>query len=267
MTIFVTDEMLTAYLDGELDATARDEMRRQIAGDPQLAARLAHFGRADLPYAEAFAAHFAPAPHARLDAMLAAIPVQLPVPAAPPSRWSRRRLMAAGLACLAGGAVLDRGAGVIGKFLAAPDDDARLRGEVAEYMALYTADTLIHTSLDDGERAAQLRFTGDRLGLDLSSFALTLGGLAMRRAQVLQYDGKSLGQILYLDPQHGPLALCILAAPSAPSPIAGERRHGMNVISWATTAHSFVMASHCPPEQLRARGDEVSAALAGLHQV
>jgi hypothetical protein len=174
----------------------------------------------------------------------------------------RRGLIAAAIGCLAAGVFADRA------FLALrssffEDEDAALRSEVAEYLALYTADSLLHASSDVQERQSQLKFAAQRLGLPLDPAAMKLGDLDMRRAQILEYDGKPLGQILYLDPAHGPVALCIIAASSGARAIASERRSGLNVIYWSSPTHSFVIAARNPMEELVARAETVRAELIG----
>lgn len=263
MTVFVTDELLTAYIDDELDAPTRGEVDRQILADPALADRLAHFGAADLPYRESFAAYLSEAPHDRLEAMLAAIPATSAADPSISTGWSRRKIVAAAIGGIVAGAVLDRGLLALQRTSGVADDSAHLRGEVAEYMALYTADTLTHTNADEQDRLEQLRFAGERLELDLSSVAFTSDGLAMRRAQVLQYDGKPLAQILYLDPNYGPLALCILAAPATTTPVNSEARHGMNLAYWSSSKHSYILASHEPGDRLLARADRICTTLEG----
>jgi anti-sigma factor RsiW len=260
MTIKTTDEMLTAYLDGELAADDRASLEAKVAGDNAAAYRLAFLSHGNLAYAEAFAPMLDEAPREKLEAMLADLhtPGAKPTIAshsAPPP-ISRRGLIAAAIGCLVAGVAADRAFIALRSSLF-DDEDAALRQEVAEYLALYTADTLTQAASSATEREAQLKFAGQRLGLPLDPAALKLGDLDMRRAQILEYDGKPLGQILYLDPAHGPVALCIIAASSGAKPIAHERRSGLNVIYWSSPTHSFVMAARNPMEDLAARAEAI----------
>jgi anti-sigma factor RsiW len=266
MTARPSDEMLTAYLDGELAAEDRATLEARLAADSAAAGRLAFLGHSNLAYAEAFARLLEKAPHEKLGAMLE----DLSAPSARPAMHirralpaiGRRGLIAAAIGCLVAGVMADRA------FLALrssffEDEDAALRSEVAEYLALYTADSLLHASSDVQERQSQLKFAAQRLGLPLDPAAMKLGDLDMRRAQILEYDGKPLGQILYLDPAHGPVALCIIAASSGARAIASERRSGLNVIYWSSPTHSFVIAARNPMEELVARAETVRAELIG----
>ena len=82
------DQKLTAYLDGELDATERSALDARLIADPNLRARLDALRAAGDRTRLAFAALLEAAPvadmHARLESALAAAPA----PAAP--SWRQR---------------------------------------------------------------------------------------------------------------------------------------------------------------------------------
>ena len=67
----VTDEMLMAYADGELDGAEKDTVARLAATDPLIAARIARFARSRQAVKEAFAPiHAQPVPPALVAAVL-----------------------------------------------------------------------------------------------------------------------------------------------------------------------------------------------------
>jgi anti-sigma factor RsiW len=268
MTKTPTDEILVAYLDGELDAAGRAEVETAVSADAGIATRLAALKRSDLPFVESFEQMLEQAPQQRLEAMLAAIPS--PQGTDTPARSiSRRGLIAAAIGCLVAGVALDR-AFITAQNLASShsaDEEADWRGEVAEYLALYTPETLRNMTIEESKRIAQLQHAGQRLGLQLDPFAMSLGGLEMRRTQVLEYDGKPLGQIMYLDPQHGPVALCIIASSTGSKKMRSEQRSGLNLVYWSSDTHAFVMAARNPVEDLHARAEEIRYELADRNQV
>jgi hypothetical protein len=130
-------------------------------------------------------------------------------------------------------------------------------------MALYTPRTLENLSADPGSHLAQLNSVGRQLGLPLSPEAISLPGAEFRRAQILDYDGVLIGQLTYLDPRHGPLALCITAAKKGAAPMATEQRRGMNVVFWSSPTHAFMLIGRNPFEdlQIMARSAEKTLAV------
>jgi len=118
------------------------------------------------------------------------------------------------------------------------------RGLVADYMSLYVPQTLEHLPTDEATQRAQLRTIDARLGLNLAPAQLTLPRLDFKRAQILEYDGVPIAQITYLDPAHGPMALCVTRSNSGSRHFAQERRHNMNVVYWADTEHAWMLIGH-----------------------
>ncbi|AYF47460.1 transcriptional regulator [Pseudomonas fluorescens] len=245
------DEQLVAYLDGELDADQRRVIADQIHAHPAVAARLEVLRCADMPFKDAFDSVLDQAPTDRLQSMLNALP-----PAAVPA-LSRRRFLAVAAGFAVAGVVADR------LFLAWPHGEPGQgwRASVAEYMALYTPQTLDNLSADPAAHLAQLSAVGTQLGLPLSPAAVALPGAEFRRAQSLDYDGVIIGQLTYLDPRHGPLALCITANKRAPATFATEQRRGMNVVYWASASHAFMLIGRNPFEDLQIMASSVERSL------
>ncbi|MNY72159.1 hypothetical protein D3C86_2106540 [compost metagenome] len=54
----------------------------------------------------------------------------------------------------------------------------------------------------------------------------------------------------WLDPAHGPLALCVTRANSGSRPFAHERRRGLNVVYWADMEHAWMLLGHNPAAEL-----------------
>lgn len=246
-----SDEQLVAYLDGELDAQHHQLIADQLRIDPAIAARLEALQCADLPFKRAFDSMLEQAPTQRLQAMLTSVPsTQTPT-------LSRRRFLAVAAGFAVAGVVADR------LFMSWPRQEPGQgwRASVAEYMALYTPQTLDNLSADPASYAAQLRSVGAQLGLSLSLDAVRLPGAEFRRAQTLDYDGVLIGQLTYLDPRHGPLALCITTGRKGAQPFATEQRRGMNVVYWATSTHGFMLIGRNPFEGLQEMASNVEKKL------
>lgn len=173
-----SDEQLSAYLDGELSADQHQRIADQASADPALAARLDALRCADLPFKAAFDTVLEHAPTERLHAMLNALPP------APPQAWSRRRFLAVAASFAVAGVAADR------LFLGwqRTEPGQGWRASVAEYMALYTPQTLENLSLDPASHTAQLTAVGAQLGVSLSPESVSLPGAEFRRAQILDYD-------------------------------------------------------------------------------
>lgn len=255
-----SDELLTAFIDGELDAVERGRIERLIESDAKVAERFDLLSRSDLPFRDAFEPLLAAAPSARLDAMLAAIPA---VEERKTSAFgvSRRGLLAAVAASFVAAIAIDRAAIGIGHRLSKPDEDTEWRAVVAEYLSLYTADTLSAPAGDHAQQVAQLNEVGTKLGLSLAPETVAMPGVEFKRAQILNYDSKPLAQIAYLDPESGPMALCIVQSAKGAAAPDMENRRGMNVVYWSSAAHAFMLIGHAPIDRMQQLAADVRARL------
>jgi hypothetical protein len=244
MNAKLSDEQLVAYLDDQLDTEQRARIDAAIAEDPMIGLRLQWLDRSSLPFKDAFNQLHQQAPVDRLQAMLDT----LPSPTRP--AFSRRWFLAAAAGLVAGGVLADR------LFLGwqASQQTSNWRGLVADYMVLYVPQTLDHLPSDETTQRAQLRTLDGRLGLTLTPAQLSLPRVEFKRAQILEYDEVPIAQITYLDPVHGPLALCITLSNSGSQPFARERRHGMNIVYWADMQHAWMLIGHNPSADLETMG-------------
>jgi anti-sigma factor RsiW len=254
-----SDEMLVAFIDGELDAEQSAEIEALIDADKGVAERFEFLSRSDLPYGDAFAPLLAAAPDAKLAAMLASIASTQRK--APFLGMSRRGFLGAAAACLIAGIAIDRGIIEVSHRLSKPDEGAEWRAVVAEYLELYTPDTLSAPAGDRAAQSAQLDQVGSKLGISLTPETVALPGADFRRAQVLEYDGKPLAQIAYLDPEDGPMALCIVPSDKGQAEPDMERRHGMNVVYWSNATHAFMLIGHSTADRMKVMADSVRSTL------
>jgi anti-sigma factor RsiW len=235
-----SDEQLVAYLDDQLDTEQRSRIDAAIAEDSLLNLRLQWLARSSLPFKDAYDEVGRQAPTERLQSMLDT----LPSPERP--AMNRRWFLAAAAALVVSGVVADR------LFLGWQQhlQKNNWRALVADYMALYVAQTLDHLPSDEAAQRAQLRTIDARLGLNLVPAKLTLPRPQFKRAQILEYDGVPIAQMIWLDPAHGPLALCITRANSGRRQFAHERRRGLNVVYWADLEHAWMLIGHNPAAEL-----------------
>lgn len=254
-----SDEMLVAFIDGELTPAEKADVEEWIARDTVTAERFDLLTQSDLPYALAFASLLRIAPQ-NLDAMLA----ELPSPKATSSRWSgmsRRGFLGATAACLVAGIAVDRALLAVEHHLNKPDEGDEWRAVVAAYIELYTPDTLTALSTDSASQIAQLDTVGSKLGMVLTPESVALPGANFRRAQLLQYDGQPLAQLAYLDPEEGPIALCFVRSSNGAAVPRTERRHGLNVRYWSSKEHAFMLIGYASVERLTTGADDVRTRL------
>ncbi|MBX5180724.1 anti-sigma factor [Rhizobium lentis] len=257
-----SDEELTAFIDGELTTEERARIEAIVKEDESVAERLDFLARASLPFEPAFAPLLTEAPREKLEAMLAAIPAHDGARSASAPAATRRRFLGALAASLVAGIAIDRAVIGIGRGFSAKDENSEWRAVVADYISLYTAETLAGPVPGRQDQAAQLASLDEKLRLSLSPEAVSLTGVDFKRALLLQYDGKPLAQIAYLDPETGPMALCIVKSDAGPKAPDLENRKGMNVVYWSNATHAFMLIGHATAGRMTAIADGVRGKVA-----
>ncbi|WP_113339246.1 zf-HC2 domain-containing protein [Rhizobium cremeum] len=242
-----SDELLTAFIDGELDGEERDRIETLLEHDERVAARLEFLTRANFDYRHAFAPLLGEAPVRRLQAMLDDAAATKPSKA-PSGGISRRGLFGAMAASVAAGILAGRTG--LDWFGTDEEGGGEWRGLVAQYMSLYDAQTLAGVLPTPAEQAAELADVNRRLDMRMTPAQLDFGDLDYKRAQVLAYEGRPLAQILYLDPESGPLAFCIVRSEGKAEPVRTEQRNGMTVVHWSDGGHGLMLIGHAPETRM-----------------
>ncbi|TBC71781.1 anti-sigma factor [Rhizobium leguminosarum] len=253
-----SDEDLTAFIDGELTPEEAARIEAIVNEDESTAERLEFLARASLPFEQAFAPLLAEAPRQKLETMLAAIPAQQSARSDPtPAFATRRRFLGALAASLVAGIAIDRAVIGMGARFSAKDENSEWRSVVADYISLYTPETLAGPVPAREVQAAQLGSLDEKLGLSLSPEAVSLPGIDFKRALMLQYDGKPLAQIAYLDPETGPMALCIVKSDAGSKAPDLESRKGLNVIYWSNETHAFMLIGRISADRMKELGEDI----------
>jgi len=249
------DSDLVAYLDGELELAKRSALEARLAADAALRARLERLRGGARPFAGAFDILLRNAPEDRLAAILARAEAGAAI-----GVWRTRRRLALVAAAVflflfgaAAGYLLPRATESPGEEVVAevkPPDG--WRQVVAEYLTLYTNETLANIPDDPALRAHELSTVGARLSLDLDLDKVALPDLRLKRAQIFELDGRPLAQIAYLSEHHGPIAFCIIADSETDEPRSFEERLGSNIVYWSKDGRGYMLIGKAPREALEA---------------
>lgn len=252
------DDVLVAWLDNQLSDAQREQFAQRLQNDDILAERVTQLSYSNLPFHDAFEPMLADAPLTNLQARLNAIPDPVPSSSAAMRGVSRRHLLAAAVSFLAVGVA-------VGRYVLppeTPENDLNWRNLVAQYMSLYSADTLADINESAAQQQQELRRVNGALGTDLTVEQLALQGATLKNARLLNYDQYTIAQITYLDPSYGPMALCITrSSQRGDTAQQSEIRRGMNVIYWRTKGYNYMLIGHNPASDMALHGQVLLQAL------
>jgi hypothetical protein len=128
---------------------------------------------------------------------------------------------------------------------------------VAGQLSLYEGAAVASIPVNDAEQQAQLNKLGEELKLDLSRPRVTLEGLTLKRAELLNFRGRKVAQLLYASEKHGPIAFCIAGEPGGESENEVESRDGLNLMYWTASGRRFLLIGAAPPERIEALADTI----------
>lgn len=250
------DDTIVAWLDGEMDRADAQAFEQQLNSDEQLAARTAELMKSNQDYPGAFAPLLDDAPTERMQAKLDAY---LDDQSTKRAGISRRAMIAASLSFL----VIGSGIG----YLARPseeihDENGHIRDLEAQYMSLYSAETLLDLDSSPSVLQKGLARTAQDIGLHVNEDQLALQSAELKMVRILRYESTSIAQIAWIHADYGPMALCISPLEQkSRTEITRETRHGMNVAWWNSRGYQFVLIGRNPASQLQDSARELHSAL------
>jgi anti-sigma factor RsiW len=264
------DGTLLAYVDGVLSPAEREALEARLASEPDLRERLKKLAAGGRRFGEAYDVLLRNAPRERLTAALDRARAGFAAAEAekrrtPTRRW--RRPLAAAVALFVAGAAVGLGVGhfAVDSQIARDQSETgagNWRDAVAEYLSLYTRDTLANLPDDLSLRETELKSVGDKLALPLSVEQVKLDGLLLKRSQLYDLDGRALAQIAYLAPDDGPVAFCIIASDQGDRPPNFEERQGKNIVYWSKAGHAFMLIGDLPRSRLETLAASLAARVA-----
>ncbi|ELY7393620.1 hypothetical protein SOJ80_003873 [Cronobacter universalis] len=242
-----SDEAIVAWLDGEMNETDAQRFQAQMAEDPALTGRVGALSLNTSALRQAFAPLLDDAPLSRMQQRLDdAASTQAENQRA--SGISRRALIAASVGFM----TLGTGLGYwLNKAAALPDGSEKIRDLEAQYMSLYSAETLLDADASPAALARGLQRAGEDLALTLRADQLALHDAELKMVRMLRYDTQPIAQVAWLHPEYGPMALCISReALQSDTDFFAENRHGMNLIWWRRHGYQFVFIGRHPSSLL-----------------
>lgn len=255
------DEAIVAWLDGEMRAEDAQAFETELKRSETLSARTAELMKSNQPFADAFAPMLDEAPLERMESRLAYLLDNTPsAPVKEAVQVSRRALIAASVSFLLVGSAVGFWARPVAK--AEQDESARIRELEAQYMSLYSPETLADVESSPQVLARSLQRTARDLDLRLTTEQLTLPEASLKSVRMLRYDDSLITQIAWNHSSYGPMALCISREdPIKQSALAQEKRHGMNLVWWHRSGYQYVLIGRNPADQLKRAAQVLSAAL------
>jgi len=227
---------LSAYLDGELDPAAMDEVEALLAQDPAAQAELDALMDADAMAQEEFATELdVPVPFA-LAQQIKNTPMPEAAKTAPRPIWGA---IAASLVMLVIG-----GLGGYALKGDAPVQTAGWLADIADYHAVYASQGrhLVEVGADETDHIET--WLGNTIGAtftvpDMSDYGLTFEG-----GRLLVANGKPVAQLMYRDADGIVVALCLQRSSKpadTPTTFSEQTINGFNFVSWSANGADYVV--------------------------
>jgi len=251
------DDAIVAWIDGEMNPADAQRFEEWLKSDEQLSGRTAELMKSSQDYRGAFADMLNEAP---VEKMQARLDESLQPHRVLPGGVSRRALVAASFGFL----VLGSGLGyVLRPSSASADENAQIRDLEAQYMSLYSAETLLDMDLTSPVLQRGLARVVQDIGLPLLQSQLSLSGSELKMVRMLRYDATSIAQIAWINMDYGPMALCISPTEQKTTvSFQQEQRHSMNMVWWHRAGYQFVLIGRNPHAALQASARQLYDALA-----
>ncbi len=190
---------------------------------------------------------------------------------------------------IAAALVVGVGLGFAGDLSLRKDGGQDWRQAAANYQALYVTETLaLTTAVADEERQKRLwqsegvpasrginpeagrnasldkqrssiAAVSAKLGLPITPEALQAPGLELKRAQLLQFDGRPLAQFAYLDAEGAPIAFWATHTGSADSPAKTGSYDKLAAVSWNKGGYGFMVIGAAPIAEIERAASSLAA--------
>jgi len=244
------ETVLSAYVDGELDAAAAAEVEALLATDVQ-AQRLVEMYRETGALLRAAMAEpfFAEGSHDLLDR-----PRLRVERTGWPIAWA---IAACLLAC-----VIGFGGGTVwGSWTGGPRE--AMIDEVAEYHAVYSRETVHLVEVPAAQTEHLRAWLGHRIERRLDIPDLAVAGLNFVGGRMLVIGGKPAANLIYTRDRGAPVALCVVQSEGPAEELRVERRGGLRVAIWQDGHYAYLIVGDLDPGMARGIAERAAEQIKG----
>ncbi len=267
------DEMLMAYADGALDATAAARVARTALADRDVARRIEMFRHTAMLARAALAPVVDEPVPARLVAIVREAPAGNVVALRPKAGGIRRPLAWAVAASVALFVMLGAGGVFTGRIqpqiggleLASTDrwlDNVAGFYNVAEATQASEGRLLVDFTTEDMPELG--KWFGAKLNRNLALPDLTAQGFALQGGRMLIVGGKPAAQLLYKNGANEVVGLVIAFSERREQGPRADMRQGVNVVHWHRGGYAYAFAGRIDSQRLRALADQAWADLEAI---
>jgi anti-sigma factor RsiW len=242
----VTDADLVAFVDNRLSPERREAIVSLARQDSAIASRIAILTDGTPVLGEAFRPLLSGMP-AEIEERLRQKARELDTLPDPTVARSTRRWFTMGLATAASFAV---GGVTGGLFVQRRSTSGDWREAVAQYHALYGMATTAGLNPSREDASLQLSAVSQALGRPLPRVAETLAGLSFKRAQVLEFEGAPLIQIVFETADKVPVAFCLKRSRDAERAPSVDMQQGLALASWTRNGVDELIVARLPQPQI-----------------
>ncbi len=243
------EDMLSAYVDGELDAAAIAEVEQLLASDPLARRTVETYRETSALLRAAFAEPLFANGTNRL--------IQPQATPRPTPRLLAWAMAASVLACIIGfgGGMLWNG----------HDGNPRtaLLDEVTEYHHVLSRESTHLVEVPASQSDEIRRWLGHRIERRLDIPDLTQAGLAFAGARLQVVDGKPVATLYYTRERGTPVAICLTQFEGAADTLQIERRNGFRVASWFDGHFAYLVVGDLDAGMARALAELAAEQLRG----
>jgi anti-sigma factor RsiW len=246
--IELTDELLVAYVDGELSAETRASVRERVARDPVAQGKIKDMEDTAALLRAAFSEGIA-GDGGSNDNVIPLMPS------------ARRRTFGnhpftTGLAAAAA-IVLVVGTGLFMRPFGS-DERAGFMADVAAYHEVYARETEHLAEVPASRKDHIEEWLGSRLERKLSIPDLSSEGWAFEGGRLLAEDGQPIAQLLYTAPGRQPIAVCITHSNQPESkPTEYDPGKGIRVAAWDANGYLYIVVGALEKPELEILAEQV----------